>query len=131
MATSGAKTSGAMAFKSADMKPADIDFCQIYDCFTIVPIITLEEYGFVDRGEGGAFYEEQHTRIGGQLPCNTSGGLLSETGMPGTQLVVEAVRQLRGECGPRQVANAEVGLVSQQGGILTTHSTMIISNHGS
>jgi acetyl-CoA acetyltransferase len=131
MATSGAKISGAMAFESAGMKPDDIDFCQIYDCFTIVPIITLEEYGFVDRGEGGAFYEEQHTRVGGQLPCNTSGGLLSETGMPGTQLVVEAVRQLRGECGPRQVANAEVGLVSQQGGILTTHSTMIISTHGS
>jgi acetyl-CoA acetyltransferase len=112
------------------MKPSDIDFCEIYDCFTIVPIITLEDYGFVGKGEGGAFYEAQHTRLGGQLPCNTSGGLLSETGMPGTQLVVEAVRQLRRECGNRQVEGAEVGLVSQQGGIMTTHATMILSNNG-
>ena len=119
-----------MAFDSAGMSPSDIDFCEIYDCFTIVPIITLEEYGFVEPGEGGAFYEDRHTRIGGKLPVNTSGGLLSETGMPGTQLVVEAVRQLRHECGKRQVDNAEVGLVSQQGGIMTTHATMILSNHG-
>lgn len=131
LTTSGAKNSGKMAFESAGMQPSDIDFCEIYDCFTIVPIITLEEYGFIDKGEGGAFYEAQHTRLGGQLPCNTSGGLLSETGMPGTQLVVEAVRQLRRECGHRQVEDAEVGLVSQQGGIMTTHATMILSNHGS
>ncbi|ETX00164.1 MAG: hypothetical protein ETSY2_39610 [Candidatus Entotheonella gemina] len=130
LATSGAKISGKMAFESAGMQPGDIDFCEIYDCFTIVPIITLEEYGFIDKGEGGAFYEAQHTRLGGQLPCNTSGGLLSETGMPGTQLVVEAVRQLRRECGDRQVEDAEVGLVSQQGGIMTTHATMILSNNG-
>ncbi len=131
LATSGAKISGKMAFDSAGMSPSDIDFCEIYDCFTIVPIITLEEYGFVEKGEGGAFYEEQRTHIGGELPCNTSGGLLSETGMPGTQLVVEAVRQLRDECGNRQVKDAEVGLVSQQGGIMTTHATMILSNNGS
>ena len=130
LANSGAKISGQMAFESAGMQPSDIDFCEIYDCFTIVPIITLEEYGFVAKGEGGAFYEAQHTRLGGQLPCNTSGGLLSETGMPGTQLVVEAVRQLRRECGERQVDGAEVGLVSQQGGIMTTHATMILSNNG-
>ena len=129
MAASGAAVSGEMCFESAEMGPKDIDFCEIYDCFTIVPIITLEEYGFVKRGEGGAFYQDQQTRIGGSLPCNTSGGLLSETGMPGTQLVVEAVRQLRGECGDRQIENPEVGLVSQQGGILTTHATMIVSNN--
>ena len=121
---------GAMAFESAEMSPSDIDFCEIYDCFTIVPLVTLEDYGFVDKGEGGSFYEEHRTQIGGELPCNTSGGLLSETGMPGTQLVVEAVRQLRGEGGERQVANAEVGLVSQQGGIMTTHAAMILSNDG-
>ncbi|MBM3138624.1 MAG: thiolase family protein [Chloroflexi bacterium] len=130
LATSGAKVSGEVAFRSAGLGPTEIDFCEIYDCFTIVPLITLEEYGFCAKGEGGAFYEGSRTQVGGELPCNTSGGLLSETGMPGTQLVVEAVRQLRGECGPRQVAGAEVGLVSQQGGIMTTHATMILSTGG-
>ncbi|MFT6579761.1 MAG: acetyl-CoA acetyltransferase [Alphaproteobacteria bacterium] len=130
MAASGAAVSGKMAFETAGIEPEDVDFCEIYDCFTIVPIITLEEYGIVERGEGGEFYQAGHTRIGGKLPCNTSGGLLSETGMPGTQLVVQGVRQLRGECGERQVEGAQTGLVSQQGGILTTHATMILSNQG-
>jgi acetyl-CoA acetyltransferase len=130
LTTSGAKVSGEAAFRSAGLGPSDIDFCEIYDCFTVVPLITLEDYGFCAKGEGGAFYEDHRTWIGGELPCNTSGGLLSETGMPGTQLVVEAVRQLRGECGPRQVDGAEVGLVSQQGGIMTTHATMILSKGG-
>ena len=92
-----------------------------------MPLVTLEEYGFCEKGEGGHLYEEGRTRVGGELPVNTAGGLLSETGMPGTQLVVEAVRQIRGQGGPRQVENAEVGLVSQQGGIMTTHSTMIVT----
>jgi len=127
LATSGAKVSGETAFRTAGLGPSDIDFCEIYDCFTIVPLVTLEEYGFCEKGEGGHLYEEGRTRIGGELPVNTAGGLLSETGMPGTQLVVEAVRQIRGQGGPRQVANAEVGLVSQQGGIMTTHSTMIVT----
>jgi acetyl-CoA acetyltransferase len=127
LATSGAAVSGEAAFRSAGLGPKDIDFAEIYDCFTIVPLITLEEYGFCNKGEGGSFYEDQRTHIGGEFPVNTSGGLLSETGMPGTQLVVEAVRQIRGEGGPRQVENAEVGIVSQQGGIMTTHSTMIVS----
>jgi len=130
LAASGAATSGRLCFDAAGMKPEDVDFCEIYDCFTIVPIITLEEYGFVPRGKGGVLYQEGETRLGGRLPCNTSGGLLSETGMPGTQLVCEAVRQLRGECGPRQVKNPTVGLVSQQGGILTTHATMLLSLEG-
>jgi acetyl-CoA acetyltransferase len=130
LAASGAAVSGRLCFQSAGMSPEDVDFCEIYDCFTIVPIITLEEYGFVPRGEGGALYAEGETRVRGRLPCNTSGGLLSETGMPGTQLVCEAVRQLRGECGARQVKNPEIGLVSQQGGILTTHATMLLSLEG-
>jgi acetyl-CoA acetyltransferase len=127
LSRSGATVSGAMAFQAAGLGPEDIDFCEIYDCFTVVPLMTLEEYGFCGRGEAAGMYEEGKTRIGGELPVNTSGGLLSETGMPGTQLVVEAVRQLRGECGERQVLGAEVGLVSQQGGIMTTHATMILS----
>ena len=127
LAASGAAASGRLCFASAGLKPEDVDFCEIYDCFTIVPIITLEEYGFAPRGKGGLLYQEGETRLEGRLPCNTSGGLLSETGMPGTQLVCEAVRQLRGECGARQVKNPEIGLVSQQGGILTTHATMLLS----
>jgi acetyl-CoA acetyltransferase len=130
LARSGARVSGEAAFRSAGLGPKDIDFCEIYDCFTVVPLITLEEYGFFKPGEAGAFYQEGRARVGGDLPCNTSGGLLSETGMPGTQLVVEAVRQLRGEGGPRQVEGAEVGLVSQQGGIMTTHATIILSKGG-
>ncbi len=130
LATSGAKVAGEMAFTSAGLGPRDIDFAEIYDCFTVVPLITLEDYGFVKKGEGGGFYEDQRTHVGGEFPINTAGGLLSETGMPGTQLVVEAVRQLRGEGGERQVADAEVGLVSQQGGIMTTHATMILSKGG-
>ena len=130
MTLSGAKRSGEMVFKAAEMKPADMDFFQIYDCFTIVPIISLENYGFVKPGEGGDFYLAGETQIGGSLPTNTSGGLLSETGMPGTQLVIEAVRQLRGQCGERQVKDCETGMVSQQGGIMTTHAAMILSNVG-
>ncbi|MCK9486766.1 MAG: thiolase family protein [Dehalococcoidia bacterium] len=127
---SGAKVSGEMAFKSAGLGPEDMDFAELYDCFTIVPIITLEDYGFVPKGEGGAFYEDRRTYIGGEFPINTSGGLLSETGMPGPQHILEAVRQLRHEYAGtnRQVEGAEVGLVSQQGGIMTTHATMILAN---
>ena len=130
LAASGAAVSGRLCFESAGMSPEDVDFCEIYDCFTIVPIITLEEYGFAPRGKGGELYQDGTTRLGGRLPCNTSGGLLSETGMPGTQLVCEAVRQLRGECGARQVKNPAIGLVSQQGGVLTTHATMLLSVDG-
>ncbi len=129
LTVSGASISGPIAFKDAGMGPEDMDFAELYDCFTIVPLITLEDYGFVKKGEGGAFYEEGRTYIGGEFPMNTSGGLLSETGMPGPQHILEAVRQLRHEYEgtERQVEGAEVGLVSQQGGIMTTHATMVLT----
>ncbi len=126
--TSGAKRSGEAAFAMAGITPADVDFVELYDCFTIVPIVTLEDYGFCKKGEGGAFVQGGRIRLGGELPLNTSGGLLSETGMPGMQLIVEAVRQLRGECGDRQVKDAHVGVVSNQGGIMTTHATLVLRN---
>jgi len=126
--TSGAKKSGETAFRMAGLGPADIDLLELYDPFSIVPIITLEDYGFCKKGEGGAFVADGKTLPGGSLPMNTSGGLLSETGMPGMQLIVEAVRQLRGECGDRQVPRARTALLSNQGGHMTTHATLIVSN---
>jgi acetyl-CoA acetyltransferase len=124
--TSGAKESGRVAFEMAGITPQDVDVVQLYDCFTIVPIITLEDYGFCKKGEGGAFVEGGRIELGGELPLNTSGGLLAETGMPGMQLIIEAVRQLRGECGPRQVPGAKIAVVSNQGGIMTTHATLVL-----
>lgn len=125
--TTGAAVSGPAAFAMAGMTPKDVDVAQLYDCFTIVPILTLEDYGFCGKGEGAAFVDGgARIDLGGELPLNTSGGLNSETGMPGMQLIAEGVRQLRGECGPRQVEGAEIGVVSNQGGILTTHATLVL-----
>lgn len=129
--TSGAAVSGAMAYRMAGLGPSEMDFAQLYDCFSIVPIITLEDYGFCAKGEGGALVASTGMQIGSKLPLNTSGGLLGETGMPGMQLVVEGVRQLRGECGERQVAGAQSGIISGQGGVMTTHATMVLGNQAS
>jgi acetyl-CoA acetyltransferase len=120
-----AVTSGASAFAMAGMRPSDIDVAQLYDCFTITPLMTLEDYGFCAKGEGGKFVEDGCIELGGVLPINTSGGLLSETGMPGMQLVMEGVRQIRGTS-PNQVPDAGACIVSNQGGIMHTHSTMIL-----
>lgn len=125
--TTGAAISGPAALKMAEITPEDVDVVEFYDCFTIVPILTLEDYGFCKKGEGAAFVEDgSRIDFGGELPMNTSGGLNSETGMPGMQLIAEGVRQLRGECGPRQVEGAETCVVSNQGGILTTHATLVL-----
>jgi len=127
----GALESGRSAYAMAGLKPSDIDVAQLYDCFTIVPIIELEELGFCPPGEGGAFFEAGHARIGGRLPVNTNGGMLSHAhaGAAGAILgIVEVVRQLRGGLGERQVKDAEVGLVHNEGGILSSHCTMILSS---
>jgi acetyl-CoA acetyltransferase len=127
----GALESGRSAYAMAGLKPSDIDVAQLYDCFTIVPIIELEELGFCEPGEGGAFFEGGHARIGGRLPVNTNGGMLSHAhaGAAGAILgIVEVVRQLRGGLGERQVRDAEVGLVHNEGGILSSHCTMILSS---
>ncbi len=123
---SGAKGSAEIAFRMADIDPQDVDVAEIYDCFTITVLMTLEEYGFCRKGEGGPFVEGGRIELGGELPINTAGGLLSETGMPGMQLIVEAVRQLRGEGEARQVKDAEIAVVSNQGGIMTTHATLVL-----
>ena len=127
LTTTAAKISAQTAFAMAGMKPADIDVAQIYDCFTIAALMTLEDYGFCAKGEGGRFVQDGRIELGGDLPINTSGGLLSETGMPGMQLVIEGVRQMRGES-VNQVRDARSCVVSNQGGIMHTHSTLILGH---
>jgi acetyl-CoA acetyltransferase len=122
---SGGSVAGAKAFAMAGLKPINIDVAQIYDCFTITVLMTLEDYGFFPRGKGMDFMRDGQIQTGGRMPLNTSGGLLSETGMPGLQLIMEGVRQMRGTA-HLQVPGARHCLVSNQGGTMHTHSTLIL-----
>jgi acetyl-CoA acetyltransferase len=122
----GAKISGERAFKMAGITVKDIDFAELYDCFTYTLLVQLEDYGFCKKGEGGPFVEDGRIEIGGELPVNTHGGLLSHAHIDGFNHITEAVKQLRGNCGERQVKNAEICLVSGNGGILDTHTTLIL-----
>jgi acetyl-CoA acetyltransferase len=125
----GAVDSGRDAFRTAGLKPSDIDVAQIYDCFTITVIIELEDLGFCKKGEGGHFVAGGRIGLGGELPITTHGGLLSacHPGLGGGFFhVLEAVRQLRGDAGERQVKNAEVALVHGNGGVISIHCTLIL-----
>lgn len=122
----GAVESGKTAFAMAGITPADVDVCAIYDSFTFVVLMQLEALGFCGKGEGGAFVEEGRIELGGELPTNTSGGLLSEVYIQGWVGPHEAVRQLRSDCGERQVPGAEIALVTASGGVMSTHSTVIL-----
>lgn len=120
--------SGRRAFEMAGVRHEDIDVAEIYDSFTITVILSLEALGFCRPGEGGAFVEGQRTAPGGEFPMNTNGGGLSycHPGMYGIFLLIEAVRQLRGEAGPRQVPNAKLALVHGTGGVLSSAATVIL-----
>lgn len=128
-----AAQSGKLAFERAGVKHADIDMAMIYDSFTITVVSTLENLGFCKPGEGGAFVSGGRLRFDGEFPINTDGGGLSSNHpmMRGMFLVIEATKQLRGECGPRQVKDCRIALVHGTGGSLgLRHSgaTLILSN---
>jgi acetyl-CoA acetyltransferase len=124
----GAAGSGADAFARAGVGPADVDVLEVYDSFTITAALSVEALGFCGRGEVLDFIQGGRIRPGGELPLNTAGGGLSycHPGQYGVLLLVEAVRQLRGDCGDRQVPGAEVAVAHGTGGILSTHATVVL-----
>ncbi len=129
LTTSAAVESGRRAFEMAGLGPSDIDVAEIYDCFTPVVLIELEDLGFCEKGQAGAFVEAGETALAGSLPMNTHGGLLSHChpGNPGSMFALtEAVTQLRHDAGARQVKNAQVALAHAQGGIMSSHATLIL-----
>ncbi|MFF3845763.1 acetyl-CoA acetyltransferase [Streptomyces sp. NPDC002328] len=131
---SPAAVSGRLAFERAGVGPSEMDFAQIYDAFTYMTLVTLEDLGFCAKGEGGAFVEKGRLRVeGGELPVNTDGGGLSaqHPGMRGLFLLVEAVRQLRGEAGARQVRARDgglprLGVASGTGGWFCSSGTVVL-----
>jgi acetyl-CoA acetyltransferase len=123
-----AAVAGKMAFERAGVRPDEIDVANIYDAFTYMLMISLEDLGFCAKGEGGSFVEGGRLELGGSLPTNPDGGGLSacHPGQRGLFLLVEAVKQLRGECGERQVPDAKLACVSATGGWMCTNGTMIL-----
>jgi len=125
---SPAARSGPLAFERAGVAPEEIDICQIYDAFTSMVLQTFEGLGFCKKGEGGPLVADGRMRLDGALPTNTDGGGLSHChpGMRGMFLLVEGVRQLRGEAHGRQVENAKLCCVSGTGGWFSSSSTVIL-----
>ena len=121
------RRAGAAAFASAGLKPSDVDHAMLYDAAAILPLMALEDLGFVPRGDAGAFVAEGHTAIGGSLPVNTSGGGLNYThsGMYGMYALQESIRQLRGEA-PAQVDGVGVSLTHAIGGMFQAAATVLL-----
>src|SRR5205807_8400808 len=128
LTVTGALTAGKAAYAMAKLGPADINAVELYDAFTINTILFLEDLGFCKKGEGGAFVSGGHIAPGRGLPVNTNGGGLSycHPGMYGLFLLIEAARQLRRECGARQIADCETAIAHGNGGVLSSQSTVIL-----
>jgi len=126
MIHTGAKMSGQQALQMAGTKLSDIDIRQIYDCFTYTTLVTLEDYGFCAKGEGGEAFANNRLGPGGDLPTNTGGGQLSSYYMWGMTPISEAVIQTRGQAGERQVPNHDLTLVSGNGGVLQYHASLVL-----
>lgn len=133
LTVTGASVSGPLAFRRAGIAPGDVDVAELYDSFTITVLLTVEDLGFCAKGEGGAFVDDGGLAVGGRLPTNTDGGGLSacHPGMRGMFLVVEAVRQLRGEGGATQVPGAEIAVAHGTGGMLSTSATLVLGTAAS
>lgn len=131
MTDTAARRSGKKAFSMAGIRPQDIDTAQLYDCFTYMVVTQLEDYGFCKKGEGGPFAASGTLSLNGSLPCNTSGGQLSEGHVEGMLQILEGVRQLRHEYEPaRQVPGARWALVSGHGGNTVCHSSLVLQRGG-
>jgi acetyl-CoA acetyltransferase len=130
LTTTATVESGPRAFEMAGLKPSDIDVFELYDAFTISPIIFLEDLGMCAKGEGGPFTSNGNIGPGGACPVNTNGGGLSycHPGMYGIFTIIEAVRQIRGECGERQVDDVHIGLAHGSGGVFSTQVTSILGS---
>jgi len=127
LTVTAAAQSGPEAFAMAGVQPSDIDVVELYDAFTINTILFLEDMGFCKKGEGGAFVSNGNIAPGGALPVNTNGGGLScvHPGMYGMFLMIEAVQQLRGECGSRQIKGAELAACNGNGGYLSSQVSAV------
>ena len=130
LTVTAAVASGKEAYAMAKLGPADVDAVELYDAFTLNTMLFLEDLGFCKKGEGGAFVSDGRISPKGSLPVNTNGGGLSycHPGMYGLFILIEAVRQLRGECGARQVRDCEVAIAHGNGGVLSSQSTVILGS---
>jgi acetyl-CoA acetyltransferase len=127
LTTTAAAISGPRAYAMAGLRPTDVDVALLYDAFTITPILLLEDLGFCAKGEGGPFVQDGGIAPGGRLAVNTNGGGLSycHPGMYGLLAMIECVRQLRGECGARQIDKHDIALAHGNGGVLSSQCTAI------
>jgi acetyl-CoA acetyltransferase len=129
--TSWVKDSAATAYKMAGVDATQMDFVQVYDCYTITVLVSLEDLGFCKKGDGGKLVAERDLTYAGDLPCNTNGGQLSvgQAGSAGGMgHVVEAVRQLMGRGGERQIGKANMGIAHGNGGVMGDQVTLVLAN---